>query len=424
MRALKILGVVFVALAVSAAGAWLWIRHAADRKWAAAQERIRAIAAAHPPVVPPLPSTAASKNLQIQFVAAIRAIVRRIGPVATDPYKREQEAWKFVKSRQGGEAVEVLLEDALESLDLLHAGGRKCAATPSEFPPGWRGEWDAPTLQFLLHCGVLRSRQARGAMKPFEAAETLLDSLQLVRFWAASGRGESRIDALYSLDGTLEELREILSRESLSAAQLQALERELEPLDQAILSPVRYLEPGLARWAETLNEWDERVLNNEAYRWRILPRPLMKAQAFEAAEGYVRQLTSAPTFLDLARHAQQMGKFLQDTKNPILASGLPFIGSLHWIPLERMAEIRLLRMAARYRATGEILKLADPYGGDLLHRRTEHRMRFWSVDGNGRDDGGDAGSSGRWDWRLWAASQGQPVPAQDIVLEVDHPKPE
>jgi hypothetical protein len=64
----------------------------------------------------------------------------------------------------------------------------------------------------------------------------------------------------------------------------------------------------------------------------------------------------------------------------------------------------LIRIAAYYRATGEILPLKDPFGGTLLHSRSEKRMKFWSLGQDGHDDGGD--------------------PGKDIVLEIDHPKPE
>jgi len=41
---------------------------------------------------------------------------------------------------------------------------------------------------------------------------------------------------------------------------------------------------------------------------------------------------------------------------------------------ERRTQLRLLRTAVRYLATGEILNLDDPYGGKLLHREEAGRL--------------------------------------------------
>jgi hypothetical protein len=85
---------------------------------------------------------------------------------------------------------------------------------------------------------------------PVEAAETFLDSLQLARFWSASGKGENRIQALLALDPSLGDLRDILTREPLSRDQLQRMAQEFETLEAAWRSPPSYLELTLARWAE------------------------------------------------------------------------------------------------------------------------------------------------------------------------------
>lgn len=48
--------------------------------------------------------------------------------------------------------------------------------------------------------------------------------------------------------------------------------------------------------------------------------------------------------------------------------------------------------------------LKDPFGGEILHSRTGSRMKFWSLNRDGLDDGGEA--------------------EDDIVIDVDHPRPE
>jgi hypothetical protein len=45
-------------------------------------------------------------------------------------------------------------------------------------------------------------------------------------------------------------------------------------------------------------------------------------------------------------------------------------------------------MAARYRATGELLELPDPFGDKLRNRLTDDALKLWSVGSEGKDHGG------------------------------------
>ena len=113
---------------------------------------------------------------------------------------------------------------------------------------------------------------------------------------------------------------------------------------------------------------------------------------------------------------------MQASKNPILRSRLACFQGLGWVELERKAQVRLLRLASRYRATSELLKLEDPYGGgDLLHSKAGARMKLWSRGGNGVDDGGDAGSTERWTGHYPFLTPPGPRGANDLVIEVDGP---
>ena len=66
--------------------------------------------------------------------------------------------------------------------------------------------------------------------------------------------------------------------------------------------------------------------------------------------------------------------------------------------------LRLLRAAAHYRRTGEILELEDPFGTKLLHHESGGRLKLWSVG----EDSVDQKGLGSW----------QAKPFEDIVLEV------
>lgn len=386
-RARLVLAILLLIPLGGAVGAYLWIQFVADRKWSAAQERIRELTKRHPSADArpegPRPTTAA-KETQLHFVAAIREAARTM--------TNHLEAWNLVETRKDPSS---LLEESQEWLDRLHVGGRRCAATPDEFPPRWQGDWDPVTVRYIFNCAVLRARTQRAAGAPMDAAETLLDCLQLGRFWAISGKPRNRTEALSGLTAPMEELFELVSRDRLSPGELQRIERELRPLEGAMHSPLRHLEPMLAEWGAKLAAWDLKDLdwNWAPYRWRyLLPARLMKAEAFEFTDRHVGRMLALEA-TSPAEACRLWSLVLFDpavAKNPILERHSFFFTNPGWIELERKAQLRLLLSAARYRAGGELLSLDDPYGGKLHHAASAESLRFWS----GGEDGIDGGDDG------------------------------
>jgi hypothetical protein len=140
----------------------------------------------------------------------------------------------------------------------------------------------------------------------------------------------------------------------------------------------------------------------------------MKAEAFEILDRHTRALVSCegrpyPEFLrcDEARWKEAL-----NSKNPILRPLAFGWNDLGWEARTRRAELRLLRTAARYRATGELLKLDDPFGDVLLHSESQEAMTFWSVGPDGKDDGGKVRVSGGSLRNVFA------YPLNDLVVEV------
>ena len=73
-----------------------------------------------------------------------------------------------------------------------------------------------------------------------------------------------------------------------------------------------------------------------------------------------------------------------------------------------LAQIRLLRVAAHFRATGEVLDLNDPCGARLNVERKEGSIKVWSVGTESRSHGGQ----GKFAFQVFGTG------SQDIVLEV------
>src|SRR5204863_21987 len=49
-----------------------------------------------------------------------------------------------------------------------------------------------------------------------------------------------------------------------------------------------------------------------------------------------------------------------------------------------LAQVRVLRVAAHYRATGEVLELSDPFGSRIHTLKGDAGIRIWSVGNEGR----------------------------------------
>lgn len=415
-RLVVILAVLLGTPVMGAGTAYDWINGVADRRWAEAESRIHALSAAFPEGGTgrgPEPRSEAAKENQIHFVAAIRlAAPKRLGRV---------NASKYIDERTRGEEVDHLLEEAQDFLDRLHEGARRIAASPVDFPSRWHGEWDYVTLVYVMQCAVLRSRAQRAVNRAAEAAETLLDSLQLARFWAISGPEGSRGSALGGMAETVDELRDLLSSAALPSEQLCRIENELEPLEAALEMQVRRLEPFVARWAEKLRTADlneNGVLREAPLWWRVLfPERLIKADVFAFVERQLEDLRIAESkgYDEVLR----VGKRAQDeadiSRNPFLRRAGNLLEAVGWGEIERKAQLRLLRTAAHYRATGDVLKLQDPFGTVLGHAATPTGMKFWSRWGDGKDDGGDPG--GR---KGWLGPQNAPI--LDLVIEVERHK--
>lgn len=112
--------------------------------------------------------------------------------------------------------------------------------------------------------------------------------------------------------------------------------------------------------------------------------------------------------------AESVRKEQEASKNALIVAACEWNrklwGGASWTPpattgRERRAQLRLLRVAVHYRATGEILELDDPFGTGILYAQTTNHLRVWSIGADGMDDGG----AGCW----------KPRPTGDIVLDID-----
>jgi hypothetical protein len=125
--------------------------------------------------------------------------------------------------------------------------------------------------------------------------------------------------------------------------------------------------------------------------WReAFSRRLFLAAAFDRTDALVTGLLAADegSAPDEAARRSKLAADLGDTGNWLFKS----FARLERMPDSRpfrqlRSRLRLLRIAAHYRATGEILELDDPLGTKLFHKVEVDSLRVWGsgIDFNSED---------------------------------------
>lgn len=157
--------------------------------------------------------------------------------------------------------------------------------------------------------------------------------------------------------------------------------------------------------------WDDyRAPHPPVVSWRFgYSKRLMAVCAFESiSRWYERRAHSTPsTWFEDVELGYRIDREAAESPNPMVhgfhigwSSGTRF----------NRARIRLLRMAAHFLWSGEIVPLDDPFGTKLLHSEAGGTLRFWSVSHNGKDDS----PKGRW---KWGPTPGETSWPEDMVLE-------
>ncbi|HLY11970.1 MAG TPA: hypothetical protein VKW04_21900 [Planctomycetota bacterium] len=232
------------------------------------------------------------------------------------------------------------------------------------------------------------------------------------RFFAEEGRARDAaqllletcrfsadVDHVENLELPLEELREMLRTGALKGEDLSQLDRELELLDQEY--PRRGHRAALelvalgAQFLKTGHSITVQLVglraDPEEALWRYgFSAHLMKAEAFATIAAAVKQLKEADErpwreSRDLLR---KLSAELAAHPNPIIQTAPEEVLASDLLHRGHRAQLRLLRLAAHFKATGEVLDLDDPFGGKLVRHLADDTLKVWSVGPEGTDHGG------------------------------------
>jgi len=236
---------------------------------------------------------------------------------------------------------------------------------------------------------VCRSRFLAEEGRYADAAQLLVETCRFA----------ADVDHVENLELPFDDLRELLRGGHLKGEDLTRLDRELELLDQEY--PRRGHRAALelvalgAQFLKTGHSITVQLVglraDPEDALWRYgFSAHLMKAEAFATIAGAVKQLQDADErpWTESRDLLKRLSAELAAHPNPIIQTAPEEVLASDVLHRGHRAQLRLLRVAAHYQATGEVLDLGDPLGGKLVRYLANDTLKVWSIGPEGLDHGG------------------------------------
>lgn len=414
MRSLRIYRKVLLILAgiIAVAGGsfWFWVKSVEHREWRAIEMRVAEWAKeleARRGARIPLRGTPTPGDAWKDYVRAITVLDKKEPLDLLDAFiDRKPEA---SLSR-----VQAILANQASALEYLRLGVRR---EEVQYPGLEAVDTDDPSLlpvfqaQELSRVAIAKAILLADEGRNREAAELLLDVCQFSQDIARLGSIHSEREGLDILVFALRQIRDIVTKVNLDAQTLQQIDRELALIERwPSLRSLVFLRELARTGADLINDSTldnalrkrREAAANSVSLWRYgFSRRLFEARAYSRFEDWVREAIIAEsgpwqaerTFYKKLRQEDRAGELWTTPRNA-------YPGEQRRV----IAHLRLLRVAAQFRATGSIHLLDDPFGSKLKAKETGGVLRIWSI---GRD-ATDHGGIGYW----------EPTDDRDILLEV------
>jgi hypothetical protein len=410
---LKVLCAIAIGIPFAVAGLFLWFKAVESRRWESMSrelERLAQTARSRDPRRPVLRGSPQPGNAWSDYEALFLAKPR---PSVLRP------AGEFLYQSHPPDRQKV--EDLLKGYEyFLEALQRATQKSEAQRIVEWeRGVPSLHNVGALGDYAVYQARRLRESGRVREAAELLLDAGQ---YGGDVGRNTCFVQVAMGAQVTarcLDELKDLVLSGACSQDDLRELSRELEILDQnlpkigdayvntAMAWGFLFLKLEKAEALEFLTGDEIKAI--KAIRWRYGDSDrLLLVDAFQKILSAARRLGegAAGAWKEDRDVQSSVVRELETDTNPLVRS---LRGGLAYVPpgdstRECLVRLRLLRMAVRFKVSGEVQKLGDPFGDTLLSSQNGRRLKVWSVGRDGVDDGGLG---------EWSTKKGK-----DIVLEV------
>lgn len=374
-KAVAVTILIFVAVGI---GTWIWIRTSMDRRWTRMERRIEQLRKeweSRPPERPllrggePVPGDA--------WGDYARAL-------ALDLDSHYDVLGSYAARAEKADVMKVVpvVRSAIPALEALQKGARRSACrTPVEWERGnLMLRPDAGKGYLIIQLAVCRARLLEEEARSGEAVDLLLDCCQFARDFGHDGVPVEGWTAKL-LDRPLQELARHLT--SGGTDRLPEIARAMEILDDTLPKPGETLRRNLLCWGYTFlfqREELPETIHGIAPDWRVLYSwRLQQMDAFDVLDDLIRpaplvRLSSAEGSLIEAKAVQIM----DTTRNPLVKHVVEETISASWPAMKALLRLRLIRIVAAWRATGEKLDLADPGSQQIQVEELDGTLRAWS----------------------------------------------
>lgn len=408
-RGLKVFGIIAAVAGVLLVILAVWINSVAARRTAAMEAKVQDLAreVASRDVSRPPRGELLKGNSWEDFEKAFASLkADKDGTAALSAY-----VTRDAKADPAKAAAAVAAHAA--DLDLLRQGVRRENGVYPDLR--WEDGFSAkfPSLlasQQLANLAAARARMLHEEGKSAEAAALLLDVCAFARDAGYNTVLIAHMISLAVYGIAFEGLAEIVASGKLGPEQLLEIDRSLEEVERrmpkmahSLVNEALGMGYGL-RQGLSLVSGDSPAMTLMSWRYGFSER-IMIAEAFDEALAALRRSAEVESkgWPEAQALSGEIGKTLTASKNPIVQIMVPGLLASEQTSRQRHAQLRLLRAVARWRAGGEVPSQADPFGGKILHVEKDGKLKVWSVNKDGADDGG----TGRF----------RPQNEKDIVLE-------
>jgi hypothetical protein len=251
----------------------------------------------------------------------------------------------------------------------------------------------------LVFAALLQSHRLLRAGKGDEALELFLATLQLGWDMGRNGTIVNEVLRMEVFKAVGDELARQIQDGKFTSEQLVVLDRSLQVLDAKAMEPTAALRNHLLMQGEM-------ILHNSVSRissltgrggpdarsirptWRYLySTKLLRATAFRSVDQACEQFAKANAvgYSDIRRVLKEVRAEFERSHNLFADVMLNDYDALFGTQRRWIAQLRLVRTLARYRATGEVLSLDDPLERILRHQLTGSKLSIWMDGPEGKE---------------------------------------
>ena len=420
----KVLGISATFLVVMSFAFWHWMESGISRRWQAMEDRLavfRKAKESRGTFRPPLRGKLQPGNAWDYYLSAVALpLDDNDVMLRMDPYLESLGEKRNPHSPNlDVPAVRALVQTHEAALRAFHHGpGRAPGERPSDdvlYPP----DWLAHKAYRAAKLALCRARLLFEAGQVREALEVALDVAQFARDLGDNTDLRGQANSARCFWDVFRQVHDFVTLGKAAPAVWSQLERELEILEQcfpkhsdAIANQALADGEG---WRIRLPEISDpdlaifRPIKRWEMRRYLFSSRVLAADAFEFVGGWAERYQGCDAIPYLRERELQDLDYQQRqaSNNPVVREYDSLNRSMMRYPL---AQLRILRVVARYKASGEIRVLPDPFGECLRHSLTGTHLKVWSAGYDGSDDEGKGG------WDLYFALARN---SEDITIEVE-----